>query len=246
MMFDMHCHLHEFEDEEISKMLDEEKDLVIVAVSDDLDSFMRTLELWETFPDRVVPCAGFHPWNIGKKPLSQVDEIIRTAYRRDLACVGEVGLDKKFVGETFETQVVVFKKFIELAKEVGAFINIHAPDAWREVFSLLMESDVERAMFHWYTGPIGLIGPIGERGYYISINAAIQIQKKHRRVAESAPLDFMVFESDGPYEYRGLRLTPLMVRRAMEEVSKIKGVDIAVVESIAMQNSLRLIREARL
>ncbi len=242
MIIDMHCHLYEFSDDEIFRILEQDKELIIVAVSDDLNSLIRTLELWEAFPERVIPCAGFHPWNIEKRSINEVDDIIRIAERMDLTCLGEVGLDRKFVPQTIDIQHKIFEKFLKASKDLDAFLNIHAPDAWRETLELLIENDIERAMFHWYTGPLDLIDIIGERGYKISINPAVLIQKKHRRVAEVTPLEYMVFESDGPYEYRGLRLTPLLIKRAVEEVSKIKGVKVDDVIRKAHYNSMRLLK----
>jgi TatD DNase family protein len=241
LIIDMHCHLYEFDDNEIEEILGKNRDLVIVAVSDDLSSFRRTLALQERFPERVVACAGFHPWNIGKVSLGEIEEILRLAYKNDVVCIGEVGLDKKFVPETFDMQITIFKTFLRFARDIDAFVNIHAPDAWRDVLLLLKDFNINRAMFHWYTGPLDLIPVIGEEGYKISINPAIVIQKKHKKVAEVAPLEYMVFESDGPYEYKGLRLTPLMIKRSLEEVSKIKGLNIKVVAEKALLNSLRLL-----
>ena len=241
MIYDMHCHLYEFSNEEIEDIFEKDKELKIVAVSDDLSSLRRTIELQELYPERVIVCAGFHPWNIGKVSLTELDDILRTIYRRDILCIGEVGLDKKFVPETIDLQYEVFKRFLEVARDLDAMVNIHSPNAWKDVLSLLKEFEIKRAMFHWYTGPLSLIEAIGEMGYKISINAAVLIQKKHQEVVKRASLEYIVLESDGPYEYRGLRLTPLMVRRAAEEIAKIKNVNVDEVLKFALNNSLKLL-----
>ncbi len=240
-IYDMHVHLYEFGDSEIEEMLTKNPDLVLVAVSDDLDSLERTLRLYEAYPDRIVPCAGFHPWSIGEAPLSQVDEILRIAYRSDVACIGEVGLDKKFVPHTWETQLEVFKRFLEYAAEVDSFVNVHSPDAWQDALSLLLSSGVGKAMFHWYTGPQDLIPVIGEAGYKVSLNPALKIQKKHLAIARTVPLEYIVLESDGPYNYRGLRLTPLLIKEAVDVIAKERRVNALDVLEAAKVNSERLI-----
>ncbi len=240
-IYDMHCHLYKFDDSEINEILRKDKELMIVAVSDDLNSLKRTLEIYQQYPERVIVCAGFHPWNVGKVPLAEINEILRIVYRRDIVCLGEVGLDRKFVPKTINDQYMVFRKFLEASKELGVMLNIHAPNAWKEALDLLQKYDIEKAMFHWYTGPIDLIDVIGELGYRISINPAIEIQKKHQNVAKKASLRYIVLESDGPYEYRGLRLTPLMVREAAREVAKIKNVGLDEVLEKALANSLYLL-----
>jgi len=241
MIYDMHCHLYEFSNEEIENILEKEKDLRIVAVSDDLTSLKRTIELQELYPERVVACAGFHPWKIGKVSLAELDDILRIIYRRDILCIGEVGLDKKFVPETIDLQYKVFRRFLEVAQDLETMLNIHSPNAWKDVLSLLKEFEIKKAMFHWYTGPLNLIETIGGMNYKISINAAVLIQKKHQEVVKKAPLEYIVLESDGPYEYKGLRLTPLIIKRTAEEIAKIKSINVDEVLKFALDNSLKLL-----
>ena len=242
VIYDMHSHLYEFSDDEVSSILDKDKDLMIVAVSDDLSSLYRNLRLYDVYPDRIIPCAGFHPWAIGDEPLLEAEEIARRAVRLGLQCIGEVGLDKKFVEpSTWRIQEYIFSLFIDTALELNAFINIHAPGAWRDVLRILVDSGVEKAMFHWYTGPLDMIDILGNYNYKVSINPAIRVQAKHRRVALSTAPEYMVFESDGPYNYRGLRLNPLMVRDTVRFVAELKGVSLGELLSSARLNSEFLI-----
>ncbi len=241
-IYDMHCHAYEFDSDEIIEILEKTPSLKIVAVSDDLESFHKTLELHDIFPEKIIPCAGFHPWNVGKLSLHEVEEVIRHAYKYGIHCIGEVGLDKKFVDlNTWPTQQAVFTRFLQVAKELDAYVTVHSPYAWREALTLMVELGVEKAMFHWYTGPLNLIDEIASSGYYISINPALKIQSKHRRVAEYTPLEHMVFESDGPYNYRGLRLSPIMIHETIEEIASLKKVSVDTVLSYASLNSERLL-----
>ena len=242
VIYDMHCHLHEYSDSEVEEILSSQPGLRIVAVSEDLESLHRTLELASVYGDRIIPCTGLHPWSITEVGEAQAEELARAAYRMDLNCIGEVGLDKKFLPpETWEAQVRVARLFLRLAAELDAYVTLHAPGAWRPLLSLLVEEGVRRAMFHWYTGPLDLIGQIAAFGYKISINPAIRIQEKHRRVAAETPLEAIVFESDGPYNYRGLRLDPRMIPEAQGIVAELKQVSVAEVAEAARINSERLL-----
>ena len=240
-LYDMHCHCSEFDPGELASMLERVPDLVVVAVSEDVESLLDTIELARLHPGRVVPCAGFHPWVIGEKPLSQLEEVLRIAYRHGIPCLGEVGLDRKFVPHTWEAQVQVFTRILREARDTGALVNIHAPDAWRDALALLLDYGVERALFHWYTGPLDLIPAIGEAGYKVSINAAIRIQKKHQRVAAHTPLEYMVTESDGPYNYRGLRLSPIMIPETIKIIAEIKGATPQEVGEATRRNAEKLL-----
>jgi len=239
-IYDMHVHLHEFSDEEIEEF--EKQDIVLVAVSEDLETLLRTLEIAKTFTN-VIPCAGYHPWNFRDNgSVQEAIETARVAYHNDIMCIGEVGLDNKFVpSETWHDQIRVLKVFLSLASELDAYVTLHTPYAWKQVLTMLVDMNVRKAMFHWYTGPVELIDTIISYGYYISINPAIKIQRKHIRVAENAPLQNIVLESDGPYNYRGLRLTPTMIYDTIKILSNIKNIDEnSLIQNISI-NSQRLL-----
>ncbi len=240
---DAHSHLHEFSDADVKRIL-EALDILVVAVSDDLESSVRTLRLASEYPGRVKPCLGLHPWSVGEveAPVEQAREIARLAAREGVDCIGEVGLDTKFVPETIEKQREVFMVFVEMAKELDAFMNLHTAGTWEEVYEIVSKAGVERANFHWYTGPHHLLEKLRASGYSISINPAVQIQKKHQEIVKKAPLDMMLVESDGPYEYRGLKLSPLMVPQVVAQIAELKGVPVTEVEDAVRRNAVRLLR----
>jgi len=238
-VYDAHCHLHEFSDSEIEGFAAE--GYTILAVSDDLQSSLRTLEIARRH-STVVPCLGVHPWNIEKEGLERVRRAAELIRAEKPKCVGEVGLDKRFLPESsFERQVEAFKIFLEEAVSIGAVVNIHAVDAWRDALRIVSRAGVERAIFHWYNGPEDVLREIEDHGYMVSINAAIKIQEKHRRIAEKASLEHMLLESDGPYNYRGIRLSPHMLREAASIVASVKGVSEEELLKIIEENFTRYI-----
>ncbi len=241
--YDMHCHLGEFSDAEVEQIMRSLPGLRVVAVSEDLRSFNRVMDLAQRYQGRVIPCAGFHPWSLRDHPIDEAWQLLRLAERTGLSCIGEVGLDRRFLpDETFSVQKRVFEAYARSAKELNALLNVHAPGAWREALAAMVELDVDRAMFHWYTGPSDLIGEIVGRGYLVSINAAAKAQSKSVEVARLTPLESMVLESDGPYNYHGLRLTPLMIPELAELVAQVKGKPVTEVLKVVNENSERAIR----
>ncbi len=243
VLVDAHAHLHEYSDNDIRGIIDGER-IYIVAVSDDKSSSLRTLKLSQEYPDRIRPCIGLHPWEVGKveAPIASARELVRLAERYGVDCFGEVGLDTKFVGETISVQRKVFSVFVEAAREMGAVMNLHTAGTWREVFEEIERAGIERANFHWYTGPHDLLEGIKEMQYTISINPAVLIQKKHQKIVEIAPLDIMLTESDAPYNYRGLKLSPLMVGKVLEKIAEIKRVSVEIVADTVVSNARRVFR----
>ncbi|MEM0340625.1 MAG: TatD family hydrolase [Acidilobaceae archaeon] len=246
IVYDIHCHLYEYNDEEIARLFEEDKNLRVVAVSDDRESLIRTVALGQAYPDRVIPCAGFHPWNLKRERGStEAEEILRLAYRLDISCLGEIGLDAKFLSDhTLQIQKEILAKFLLLAREVPVFLVLHSPDAWKEVFLMLVEHDIDKAVFHWYTGSINLAQLIATRGYKISINPAVRVQEKHAQVAKSVPLDSIVLESDAPYDYKGLKLSPLMIRETLKFLAEVRRRSVEELLEIVRENSEKLIGRA--
>lgn len=240
-ILDAHCHLHEYSDEEIEKEI-ANLGIAVIAVSDDAQSSRRTLELAERY-SWVIPALGLHPWEVEPDRISEVDEIIELVRSYRVRILGEIGLDKRFRRETYMYQLEVFKRFLEVAKEMDLAMTLHCVDAWREVLDLVSRASVRVAVFHWYTGPVELLQEIKDRGFYISINPAIVVQDKHKLIAKHAPEDIMLVESDGPYNYRGTRLGPHLIDRAIEEIARVRNDDPENVRRIIVENSRRFLKE---
>ncbi len=236
MLVDAHCHLYGFEDDELDRF----KDVVIASVGEDLESSMENVKLSKKYR-WVKPFAGLHPWNIEDYSEDEFQGIERLLRSREAVGIGEVGLDKRF-GKHWEMQVEVFERFCSLAAELNLPLNIHALDAWREVFQILQKYSVRHAVFHWYTGPQDLLKDIEGAGYYISINPSVKMQPKHRAIVERAELDMILTESDGPYNYKGLRLNPLMINELVAEIAEIKGASYGEVSRIVSKNFERLLQ----
>ncbi len=237
MLIDAHSHAYDLPRKELEKY----RSMRIVSVSEDLESSLKTLSVAEEFPN-IIPFIGVHPWRLGEVSDGEVEEVLRLVEKRDdVKGIGEVGLDRK-IEESYERQKEVFKKFCSLASEYDLPVNVHARAAWKDALEILEKLEVEKAVIHWYSGPIELLEEIAQNGYMITINPAVKIQEKHRRVLEEAELNMILTESDGPYRYRGLDLNPEMIRGLISFISKVKKIDEETLENIIASNFRRLIR----
>ena len=231
MLVDMHVHCYELGD--LAKYIGKVK---LVCVSDDPVSSQATLKLQEKYKE-VEACVGVHPWVAHEYGTNAIKTMLNEVIGKDsVKCLGEVGLDKKFKPNTFEKQLEVFAIFVEYAKEYDLVLNIHAADAWREVLEILKTNDVSRAYFHWYTGPIDVLEEIQNEGYFIGANPAWIIQNKHRRVLEIVNLNHVITESDAPYNYRGLEMTPDMVENTVKFLARTRNISVSYVEEIVYRN----------
>ena len=233
LFVDSHVHLYEYGDNWKRFCLE---DYVLLAVSDDYESSIKTVEIAKSCRG-VVAAVGIHPWNVKNYNIevSVFEDLVK---RCGIRFLGEIGIDKKFVPETFEYQKRVFEEFLDIAERYKLGLSIHAPNAWREALDLVKNRGIAVAIFHWYTGPEDIAREIVDYGFYIGINVAAQIQKKHREIIKVVPLENMLTESDAPYKYRGLYLEPTQIPHLINIVAEIKGVDSGYVKEVIWRNFL--------
>ena len=220
--FDAHCHYSFLKDKRYD-------DYFIAAVSMDYKTSLDTLSLRN---NNILVGVGIHPWRVHEEKLENVIPLISKA-----DFVGEVGLDFRLARAPRDLQINYLVRQIEEGKD--KLINVHALDAWKETFDILVRYDIKRAIFHWYTGPIDLLKDIESAGYYISINPSVTFQKKHQKVLEAVSLKNVLTESDGGYEYKGKMLEPSDIPKAISYISNVLNIEEEKLKRILRDNFVR-------
>lgn len=234
---DSHIHLNDYPEEKLLDLCNKDS-IELITVSEDLRSSLINLSL-EKKCSNVKAAVGIHPWNVDKVVS---DELVKVLELIDnVGFVGEVGLDKKFTPETFDLQLKIFKEFVNRCLSSKKILLLHAAGAWKEVLDILSRNPVETAVLHWYTGPLEYLKDIEELGFFIGVNVALLKQPKMREVVKHAPLNIMLTESDGPYEYRGLSLEPDLIPSLINEIAAIKKVSSEEVLEVIYSNYLSLL-----
>lgn len=227
---DSHAHLDEVPD--LPSALEDAAGwgvVAVVAVGSDLESNRKTLDIAGQYPGRVFPALGLHPWELVKgegvvePALAFIEENISKA-----VAVGEVGLDykKELVQKASkELQHRVLERLLDIARRHDKPVLVHSRYAWADALELVQRAGVGRAVFHWFTGPSGVLRRIVEAGYYLSATPACTYHQEHRRAVREAPLNRLLLETDSPVTYRdlGRPAAPGDVAGVLEAVSAIKG-----------------------
>ena len=114
--------------------------------------------------------------------------------------IGEIGLDFSKSGiSTKEIQISVLRKILSELKGKKKIVSVHSRKAERELLDLLCEYDIKNVIFHWYSGPIGLIPSILSCGYYFSVNESMTLSKNGQKIIENIPKPRILTETDAPY-----------------------------------------------
>ena len=239
MIIDSHIHLHEFGDPLIRVYCGYKTGYLLLAVSDDLPSSQRTLEI-SSKCSNVLPAVGIHPWRVERAGVREVDQILQLG--GEVKFLGEIGLDLRFVPSTFQKQLEIFRRFLEVAERHGLGVSVHGAGAWRHVIAELKSYKVRAIIAHWFTGSIKDLKELLDYGSFIGINPAIKIQAKSKDVVRETPLEAILTESDSPYRYRGLDLRPELIQETIRIISNLKGVGVGRVREVIEENFKNLAR----
>jgi len=238
-LVDTHTHLEQVED--VPHALERAQKsgvIAIVAMGMDLASNKRVLDLAVAYPGLIYPALGIHPWAIVASELEETLEFV-SSHIDDCVAVGEIGLDywlKKDKG----LQREAFVRMLEIAAEHEKPVSTHSRDSYEDVFRMVKESGTNKAVFHWYSGPLEITKEIVDCGYYVSATPAAEYSEKHREVLRTVPLDNLLLETDCPVKYNDIKSEPSDVRSTLEAVARLKDEEPAAVAEATTKNSIAL------
>lgn len=236
-LIDTHAHLDEVQDpEEALKKAQDAGVQAVVGVGTDLASNEKILHLADRFPNFVLPAVGLHPWRLeGIDPQALLGFIEKELPR--CVALGEVGLD--FALKTpGEKQEEVLQGLLDIALREKKPVLLHARRAWAEALWILEKRRVERAIFHWYSGPLDILHQVIAQGYWVSATPAVAYSAKHRLAIQAASLDQLVLETDAPEPYLGIKSEPKDLLKTLRSVSELKGRSPAEIALHTYRNSL--------
>jgi len=247
--YDTHAHLDHLENlEQALKNADEAGVTAIVAVSMDLESCRKNLEIKCQFSaPKIYIGMGMHP---SETNLDTLDECLSLArkHARELTVIGEIGLDfwYKWVRkdqEKKDAQRKAYRAFLELAKELDLPAVIHSRGCWRECLETAREIGTKKAEFHWYSGPVDVLEDIIKEGYYVSTSPSVAYSPQSREAMAAAPIEQTLIETDCPVYYRdentqeGFKAEPKDVFKTLAAYSRLKGIEQADALKILNQNA---------
>mgnify|MGYP006283237401 FL=1 len=247
-LIDTHTHLEEIDNlEEAIREARSSGVVAIIAVGSDYQSNLKVLQIADEFDGFVYPALGLHPSYIKKTDWECNLEFIEANINRAV-CIGEIGLDyhKKIRAFTDkDLQQKVFRKTVGLAYKYHKPISVHSRYAWRDAFTIVAESGIEEAVFHWYTGTSRVLREIIEQGYFLSATPAVDYHDEHRRAVKEAPLKQLLLETDSPVVYgRGREFQfeagPADIYRSLKGTSNIRGMDAGKIASATTANAVKI------
>lgn len=193
---------------------------------------------------KVRLALGMHPLHAEshKKELPRFTRnLSKTSY------VGEIGLDFSREGySTKEIQLETFEKILRTLSGMKKIISLHSRRAEKEVLRLLIEHNIPLAIFHWYSGPVGLVDEIIHAGYYFSVNPAMIRSANGQSIIGKIPLERILTESDGPFiDIDNRPIRPKDVKGVLHYISEVRNIPVTEVEQKIEGNFMTLVQKMK-
>ncbi|MCG8350168.1 MAG: TatD family hydrolase [Chloroflexales bacterium] len=246
MLIDAHAHLDQYDDDAIAAVFAEvcHHQVLTISVAMDPSSYWRAMKL-STQCRMVVPTFGIHPWN-APTHVHDLDTLRPFVFQSPM--LGEIGLDFYWVDDAaqYPAQREVLAFFLEAARTQGKIVNLHTKGAEAEVLQMLDAYAIERAIVHWYSGPMDVFQAMIARGVYFTIGVEVCHSARIQALAQALPLSLLLTETDNPGGQawlQGEAGMPRHLTQVVETLADIKHTTPSAIVQTVQENFLRLIQD---
>ena len=256
MLVDSHVNLHsEQYADDLQEVIDRARAAGVSAmltISDQLSSTEAISAIAAKDP-LIWRSVGVHPHHAKDYPDLAATTLIDMAADENVVGIGECGLDFYYEYSDRDVQDAVFRAHISASRETGLPLIIHtreADDATRELLENEHREGAFTPLLHCYTGGPALAKAALDLGGFISFSGIITFKNASdiRAIAQAAPLDRIIIETDCPYlapvPMRGRRNEPGYVVHVAEKLAEIKGISAEEIAQITTDNFFRLFSKA--
>jgi len=253
MLIDSHAHLgmpqyDRDRYEVIRRAMDAEVDLIF-TVGTDIRDCRKAVEIARG-NERVFAIIGIHPHNAKDVDKGTFADLKALSQDGKVKAIGEIGLDFFRNLSPKDVQMARFRQQIDLAKELGLPIVVHARDAQKEVLTILREEEAGEigGVFHCFSGDYDMARSFMDMGFSLSIPGTITFKNSSelREVIKRIPLDRILVETDCPFltpmPFRGKRNEPAYVKITALKLAEVKGLSFDEVARITSKNAKRVFR----
>jgi TatD DNase family protein len=204
---------------------------VVIGVGQDLAPARNAVALAKRLSDRVSAAVGVHPHDATTLDDAMYTELSALARAPEVVAVGEIGLDYHYDHSPRERQREVFARLVNLAREVKKPIVIHTRNAPEDTLDILAReggSDVG-GVIHCFSEDRAFAERALDLGFDISFSGIVTFKSSVaiQDVAQWAPLDRILVETDSPYlapvPLRGKPNEPAFVVHTARRVAELRN-----------------------
>jgi TatD DNase family protein len=256
MFVDSHCHIDGREyDNDREEVIERAREagvttMLNVGTGDPHSgAFERAVALAEKY-ESIYCAIGVHPHEAKLFDAAAEQRLIDLAKQSArVVAWGEIGLDYHYDHSPRDVQREIFRRQLQIARDLDLPVVIHSREADHDTISILRErlSGYTRAgVMHCFGGSLQMAEDAIDLGFYISFAGNLTFKKADdlRTIARELPLDRLLVETDCPYltpvPFRGKRNEPARVVETARCLATLKGIELEEVGALTTTNFARL------
>lgn len=195
------------------------------------------LNLESPCPKQGFYSYGIHPWALDNVDF-QIEEALSSLEARlqspNVLALGEAGLDKIHKA-SFERQVAVFERQIELSEALQKPMILHDVRSHNEIIALRKKHKAQQPwIVHGFSGTEQDIKQLIGQGIYLSVGVSLlHPERKIYKSFKFIDLDYLFLETD---------MAEIGVEKVYEAAANLLEMDLSVLQTRIFANFARLIR----
>ncbi len=193
------------------------------------------LNLNQPCPEQGFFSYGIHPWEADKADF-QMETALQSLEEKvklpNVVALGEAGLDKMHKA-SFERQVAVFERQIELSEVLQKPMILHDVRSHNEIIALRKKHKAQQPwIVHGFGGTEPDIKQLIGQGIYLSVGESLlHPERKIHKSFKFIDLDYLFLETD---------MAEIEIESIYEAAAKRLGMDISGLKTIIFSNFARL------
>ena len=248
MLIDSHCHLYMgswFKNLDVVLERAKKNNIgKIICPGIDIESSWQSLTIAKNHPD-VYAAAGIHPHDADIAPADFINQLRDILAQSKIVALGEIGLDYYRNISDADTQRKIFKKQLQLAKEMDLPVIIHNRNADTDIIHLIRQVSPIRGVAHCFTGDLITAKIFLDLGFYVSFAGNLTYKNnKLPDVAKEIPLDRLLIETDTPFlspiPYRGRENEPSRLKFIADKLAECHDISYETIELATRNNAEKL------
>jgi TatD DNase family protein len=194
----------------------------------------------------LFPAYGMHPMFMDQHRPEHLATLSHWLTTQQPVAVGEIGLDFHAEGLDAEDQRHYFWQQLNLAREFGLPVILHARAAMDEVTAALRRIGGLRGVVHSFAGSQQQAEQLWKLGFHIGIGGPVTYERAQRlrRIVAHMPIEYLMLESDAPDQplstHRGQRNEPARVAEVLQCIAALRGQEPQAIAAATTANVKRL------
>jgi len=194
----------------------------------------------------LYPAYGLHPMYLDAHREEHLARLREWIERERPVAVGECGLDYFVDGLERDAQSRYFEGQLQLAREFGLPVIVHARRAVDAVIAAIRKAGKLHGVIHSYSGSMEQARQLWDLGFMLGLGGPVTYERasRLRKLAASMPLEHLLLETDAPDQpdagIRGERNEPGRLPEVLRVIANLRGEEEAHVAAVTTANARRL------